>query len=104
MDHKEVPRKFFKEVIKERKKVKSLSRVRLFATPWTVAYQAPFSMGFSILEYGGYTGIHGGCLYKKRTVEQTHTEELYKKDLHDPDNHSGVTTHLEPDILEYEVK
>ena len=32
------------------------------------------------------------------------TEELYKKDLHDPDNHDGVITHLEPDILEYEVK
>ena len=31
-------------------------------------------------------------------------EELYKKDLHDPDNHDGVITHLEPDILEYEVK
>ena len=29
--------------------------------------------------------------------------ELYKKDLHDPENHSGVITHLEPDILEYEV-
>ena len=35
---------------------------------------------------------------------QEYTEELYKKDLHDPDNHSGVITHLEPDILEYEVK
>ena len=35
---------------------------------------------------------------------QEHTEELYKKDLHDPDNHSGVSTHLEPDILECEVK
>ena len=32
------------------------------------------------------------------------TEELYKKDLHDPDNHDGVITHLEPDILECEVK
>ena len=32
------------------------------------------------------------------------TEELYKKDLHDPDNHDGVVTHLELDILEYEVK
>ena len=31
-------------------------------------------------------------------------EELYKKDLHDPDNHDGVITHLEPDILEFEVK
>ena len=33
-----------------------------------------------------------------------YTEELYKKDLHYPDNHDGVITHLEPDILEYEVK
>ena len=39
---------------------------------------------------------------KKRWQE--HTEELYKKDLHDPDNHNGVITHLEPDILECEVK
>ena len=35
---------------------------------------------------------------------QDYTEELYKKDLHDPDNHNGVITHLEPDILESEVK
>ena len=35
---------------------------------------------------------------------QDYTEELYKKDLHDPDNHDGVITHLEPDILECEVK
>ena len=34
---------------------------------------------------------------------QEDTEELYKKDLHDPDNHDGVITHLEPDILECEV-
>ena len=33
-----------------------------------------------------------------------YTEELYKKDLHDPDNHDGMITHLEPDILEWEVK
>ena len=39
---------------------------------------------------------------KKRWQE--YTEELYKKDLHDPDNHKGVITHLEPDILEWEVK
>ena len=38
---------------------------------------------------------------KKRWQEYT---ELYKKDLHDSDNHDGVITHLEPDILEYEVK
>ena len=39
---------------------------------------------------------------KKRCKE--YIEELYKKDLHDPDNHGGVITHLETDILEYEVK
>ena len=39
---------------------------------------------------------------KKRWQE--HTEKLYKKDLNDSDNHDGVVTHLEPDILEYEVK
>ena len=39
---------------------------------------------------------------KKRWQE--YTEELYKKDLHNPDDHNGVTTHLEPDILECEVK
>ena len=39
---------------------------------------------------------------KKR--QQEYTEELYKKDLHDPDNHDGVITHLEPNILECEVK
>ena len=35
---------------------------------------------------------------------QEYTEELYKKDLHDPDNHNGVITHLEPNILECKVK
>ena len=39
---------------------------------------------------------------KKRWQE--YTEELYKKELHNPDNHGGVITHLEPDILECEVK
>ena len=39
---------------------------------------------------------------KKRWQE--YTEELYKKDLHDPDNHDGVITQLEPDIVECEVK
>ena len=39
---------------------------------------------------------------KKRWQENT--EELYKKDLQDPDNHDGVITQLEPDIMEYEVK
>ena len=39
---------------------------------------------------------------KKRSQE--YTEELYRKELHDPDNHNGVIIHLEPDILECEVK
>ena len=39
---------------------------------------------------------------KKR--RQEYTEELYKKDLHDPDNHNGVITQLEPDILECKIK
>ena len=39
---------------------------------------------------------------KKRWQE--YTEELYKKDLHEPDNHNGVITHLEPDIVECKVK
>ena len=39
--------------------------------------------------------------FKKKWQE--YTEELYKKDLHDPDNHDGVLIHLESDMLEYEV-
>jgi len=45
---------------------------------------------------------HGMCCVVWRWQE--HTEELYLKDLHDADKHDGVITHLEPDILEYEVK
>ena len=40
----------------------------------------------------------------KKRGQEFCTEELYKKDLHDPDNHDGVVTDLEPNILEYEVK
>ena len=39
-----------------------------------------------------------------KKTRQEYMEELYKKDLHDPLNHDGVITHLEPDILEWEVK
>ena len=67
----------------------SLSHVRLFATPWTVAYQAPWSMGFSRHEY--WSGL------------PLPSEELYKKD-HDPDNHEAVVTHLDTHILECEAK
>jgi len=47
-------------------------------------------------------GLKEAKAIKKRWQE--YTEELLKKDLHDPDNHDGVITHLEPDILECEVK
>ena len=41
---------------------------------------------------------------QKQKIWQEYTEELYKKDLHNPDNHDGLITHLEPDILECKVK
>ena len=44
------------------------------------------------------------CGNSKCSKNVNYTEELYKKDLHDLDNHDGVITHLEPDILECEVK
>ena len=43
-------------------------------------------------------------IHRKTEYTEEYTEELYKKDLHNPDNHDGVITHLEPDILECEVK
>ena len=48
----------------------------------------------------------GMCLTEAEDIKrwQEYTEESYKKDLHNPDNHDGVITHLEPDILECEVK
>ena len=48
-----------------------------------------------------------GTEQKQKTLKerwQEYTEEVYKKDLHDPDNHDGVIIHLEPDILECKVK
>ena len=50
---------------------------------------------------------HGMDLTEAEDIKkrwQEYTEELYRKDLHDPDNHDGVITHLEPNILECEVK
>ena len=55
-----------------------------------------FLIGSHITAYAKHIDI------KKRWQE--YTEELHKKDLHDPDNHDDVITHLEPDILEYKVK
>ena len=54
------------------------------------------------MEY--YSAIKKNEIIAFATTWQEYTEELYKKDLHDPDNHDGVITHLVPDILECEVK
>ena len=62
---------------------KLLQSCPTFCDPMDSSLQAPVSKGTSWQEY---------------------TEELYKKDLHDPDKHDGMITHLEPDILECEVK
>ena len=48
--------------------------------------------------------IHSRVSHECKKRWQEYTEELYEKDLHEPDNHNSVITHLEPDILECEVK
>ena len=49
--------------------------------------------------------MHGLFIWGKfKKIWQEYTEELYKRHLNDPDNHDGVNIHLEPDILECEVK
>ena len=63
-------------------------------TPWTVAHQAPLSIGFSKKEE--WSGLP--------FPSPEYTEDLYKKDINDLDNHHGVITYPEPDILECEVK
>ena len=94
-------------------KVKSLSHVQLFATLWTVAYQTAPSVGFSRQEY--WSGLPFPSIKDRNCRDLTEAEEIkkrwqedtenpYKKDLHNPDNHNGVITHLEPYILESEVK
>ena len=55
----------------------------------------------TIKDKSGMDLTEAGDIFKKRWQEYT---ELYKKDLHDPDNHDCVITHLEPDILECKVK
>ena len=62
---------------------------------------------FTAAKMGSIKDRNGRDLTEEEDIKkrwQEYTEELYKKDLHDPDNHDGVITHLESDILEYEVK
>ena len=53
---------------------------------------------------GSIKDRNGMDLTEAEDIKKRWQEELYKKELHDPDNHDGVLTHLEPDILECEVK
>ena len=85
----------FKRVVLARKKSSvQFSCVQLFVTPWTAALQASLSVTNSQSPLK--------LMFEKRWQE--YTEELYKKDLHNPDNHDGLITHLNPDILEGKVK
>ena len=62
---------------------------------------------FGIIKMGSIKDRNGMDLTEAEDIKkrwQKYTEELYKKDLHDQDNHDGVITHLKPDILECEVK
>ena len=59
-----------------------------------------FHAGMSVIKDRNCTNLTEAEDIKKW---QEYTEELYKKDLHDPDNHDGVLIHLESDMLEYEV-
>ena len=61
-----------------------------------------FHANMSSIKDGNSIDLQEAEAIKKRWQE--YTEELYKKDLHDPDNQDGAITHLEPDILECEVK
>ena len=65
------------------------------------------SKGTFHAKMGTIKDVNGKDLTEAENIKkrwQEYTEELYKKDLHDPDNHDGVITQLEPDILECEVK
>ena len=65
------------------------------------------TMGIFHAKMGSIKDRNGRDLTEAEDIKkrwQEYTEELYKNDLHDPDNHNGVITHLEPDILECEVK
>ena len=63
--------------------------------------------GIFYAKMGSIKDRNGRALTEAKDIKkrwQEYTEELYKKDLHDPDNHDSVITHLESDVLECEVK
>ena len=81
---------------------------------FTKTYSPSPAVPITLVKFNGYSQMKSKCLLKNdmdlteaediKKRWQEYTEELYKKELHDPDTHDGVITHLEPDILECEVK
>ena len=76
--------------------IKELENLKLFSIVYQRIYCSFFLFYYHVMDLTEAEDI------KKRWQE--HTEELYKKDLHNQNNHDGVITHLEPDILECEVR
>ena len=97
----EIRRPFFNEHCKEVEENNRMGKTRdLFKK--TGAIKGLFHAKMGTIQHRNSKNLIEAEEIKKRW--QKYTEELYKKDLNDPDNHSGVVTHLEPDILECEIK
>ena len=88
--------------INAKKQRKNLNRKDERSVQENQRYQGNISCKDQLNKGQKWYGLTEAEDIKKR--QQEYTEELYKKDLHDPDNHDSVITHLEPNILEYEVK
>ena len=91
---------FLSDQCKEREESKGMGKNRI--SPRKLEIPREYFMQMSTMKDRNGMDLTEAEDLKKRW--QDHTEELYKKDLHDPDNHDGVITHVEPDILECEVK
>ena len=89
-------------VIDAKKKRKTIKWERLEISSRNETHQGNISCKDGHSKGQKHYGLNTSRRYQKRWQE--YTEDLYKKDLHDQDNHNGVITHLEPDILECEVK
>ena len=84
--------------INAKKQMKIIEWERLEISSRKLDTKGIFHANMSTIKFGNGMDLIEAEDIKKR--QQEYTEELYKKDLHDPDNHDGVITHLEPDILE----
>ena len=85
----------------------SKSLIKFSVDGWSCVPSLLFTNGTFHAKMGTIKDRNGMDLTEAKDIKkrwQEYTEELYKKDIHDPDNHNGVITHLEPDLLECEVK